>query len=112
MTTTTAPSIAGRLRDFLDEYFRGEWAALVQAQIDWPGPALAEARLWACLPGDPFSMTFEPISLPIGVTLDDLAAGVEAAGYRFRRMSDGRAAWRVIHDHRGPWLSLDVERPR
>jgi hypothetical protein len=110
MTTTTAPELAETMCELLDQYLRGRWAALVQAQTDWPGPALAEARLWARLPGDPFSTTIEPLRLGVGVTLDDLVATVEAAGYGFRRTLDGRPAWRVIPDHAGPWLSLDVER--
>jgi hypothetical protein len=110
MTTTTARDLASTLQAFLNKYLRGQWAALVQAQIDWPGPVLAEARMWACLPGEPFSITVEPLVLEIGTTLDDLALAVETAGYRIRRTSNGREAWRIVHDHRGPWLSLDVER--
>lgn len=110
MTTMTTSDLADTLRRFLGHYLRGHWAALIQAQIDWPGPALAEARLWAGLPGDPFSTTIQPLRLAGGVTLDDLAVTVEALGYGFRRTPDGRASWRVIPDHAGPWLSLDVER--
>ena len=111
MTTTTASDLASTCQVFLGKYLRGQWAALIQAQIDWPGPALAEARMWACLPGDPFSITIEPVTLGIGNTLDDLALAVETAGYRFRRTPDGQPFWRVIPDHAGPWLSLDAERP-
>jgi hypothetical protein len=112
MTTIAAApisqTVAKALRVSLHEKTSATSCVLVQAQIDWPGPAVAEARVRTGDSGDPRATHIESVALQIGTTLDDLVTDLERAGIVFRRHDDGRAAWRVIPDEAGPWLSLDV----
>lgn len=84
-------------------------SVVVQALLDWPGPALAECRVQAWHLGDVLGWEARTVVVPAGTTLDGLAEAVAEAGYAHRRRPDGRAAWRVLPDHSGPWLTLDVE---